>query len=254
MTTPDDATDWLLYHEPRRSVRMRLFCFHHAGGGASMYRSWPQDLPDDIGVAAVQLPGREFRLKEPCITELPRIVTRLTELLGPLLDRPYALFGHSMGASIAFELAHELRRCGQPTPVHLGVSARIAPHLRSRFRPMRELSDAELIEQLRRVGGIPAHVAAEPELMALVIPLVRADYEIVDNYRYEPEEPLDCPVTGFWGRSDILATESEVRAWGDHTRGGFDLHELPGDHFFVNHSRSTVQALLLRGIEAAQAS
>jgi surfactin synthase thioesterase subunit len=247
----DDSAEWLMFGGARAAARVRLFCFHHAGGAASMYRKWAEELPPEVDTFAIQLPGREFRIKEAPLTKLETILQEVLRVLEPRLDRPFAFFGHSMGATIAFELARELRRRGARQPVHLGVSGRIAPHLRSRFRPVQQLSDAELVTQLRKAGGLPDYILNEPELMAHVLPLVRADYTLVDNYQYVPEPPLACSISAFWGQGDVLATQDEVSQWRQHTAGSFTQHGFPGDHFFLAHARPDVLRILRAALAPA---
>ncbi len=242
------SSDWLLFGEPDARPEARLFCFHHAGGGASLYRDWSLEAPDWLGVQAIQLPGRQFRIREPLLTDLSMIDRALVDVIEPLLDRPYAFFGHSMGATVAFSLISELRRRGLPLPVHLGVSGRIAPHVLSRSRPARELSDEELVERLKRFGGIPEQAFRDPTLMAAMLPLVRADYEIVDNYRYVPEPPLMCDITVFWARDDDTADENEVAAWARHTTGDFNRHAYDGGHFFVLTHAREIREILYRAL------
>jgi surfactin synthase thioesterase subunit len=247
----DDSTEWLMFGGKRAAARVRLFCFHHAGGAASMYRKWAEELPQEVDTFAIQLPGREFRIREAPLTKLEAILQELVRVLGPQLDRPFAFFGHSMGATVAFELARELRRRGASQPVHLGVSGRIAPHLHSRFKKVQQLTDAELVAKLRQVGGLPDYVLNEPELMAHVLPLVRADYVIVDGYQYVPEPPLACSVSAYWGQRDVLATEDEVSQWRQHTTGNFTLHGFPGDHTFLANARPDILRILRAALEAA---
>ncbi len=247
----DESSPWLLPGDRSDQARARLFCFHHAGGGASMFFPWSKASPPDIHVVSVQMPGREHRIREDCITTLSPVVQTIARVLEPWLDLPYAMFGHSMGASIAFETARELRRGGQPMPVHLGVSGRIAPHLRSRFSPVHTLDDSELIDRIRSAGGMPAHVVSEPELLELVLSVIRADYCIVDDYRYAPEPPLACSISAHYGQDDILANASEVEAWREHTEGSFSSHGHTGDHFFVNEHRASIQGIVERALQAA---
>lgn len=242
----DNSSDWLLFGASKVPARARLFCFHHAGGAGSMYRRWADEAPVGLSVYAVQLPGREFRLREQPFTRVEPLVQELMRVLEPRLDLPFAFFGHSMGATVAFELARELRRREARGPVHIGISGRIAPHVRSRFTPVHELKDAELVDRLRRMGGLPEHVLREPELMAIVLPLIRADYSIVDNYQLTPEPPLSCPMTVFWGHNDIVVKQEEAAGWQQYTTGRFSLHGFPGDHFFINNAGREMQQLLYR--------
>jgi medium-chain acyl-[acyl-carrier-protein] hydrolase len=245
----DTMAQWLMFGGTRAAARARLFCFHHAGGAASMYRRWMDDLPPEFDLYALQLPGREFRIREEAFTQLEPLVQEVVQVLTPLMDRPLVLFGHSMGATVAFELARELRRRGVSQPLLLGVSGRIAPHFRSRFTPVQELTDAQLVEKLKNVGGLPDYVLNEPELMAHVLPLVRADYKIVDNYRLVPEPPLSCPIAAFHGLNDILTNQEEITGWQQHTTGKFTVQGFPGDHFFLANARREILQALRSGLQ-----
>jgi medium-chain acyl-[acyl-carrier-protein] hydrolase len=216
-----------------------------------MYRKWADELPPELELFAIQLPGREFRIREKCFTQVEPLVQEVLRVLEPLMDRPFAFFGHSMGATVAFELARELRRRGARQPVVLGISGRIAPHCRSRFRPVQELTDAQLVEKLKEVGGLPEYVLNEPELMAHVLPLVRADYKIVDDYRLIPEPPLSCSISAFYGLGDVLTTQEEISGWQQHTTGKFTMQGFPGDHFYLTHARGDILRTLRDGLQQA---
>lgn len=213
-----------------------------------MYRKWVDDLPPELDLYAVQLPGREFRIREASFTQLEPLIQELVRVLNPLLEQPFALFGHSMGATVAFELARALRRRGARQPLMLGASGRIAPHFRSRFTPVQELTEAQLVEKLRKSGGLPDYVINEPELMAMVLPLVRSDYKIVDGYRLAPEPPLTCPIAAFYGLNDALTTPEEISGWQQHTTGAFSVQAFPGDHFFLANARREILSTLSRGL------
>jgi medium-chain acyl-[acyl-carrier-protein] hydrolase len=212
--------------------RIRLFCFPFAGGNGQIYRSWQADLPPEIGVFAVELPGRGTRFREPAIDDMTKLIAVLQEMLAPLLDRPFALFGHSMGAGIAYEAARHLAGPGGRPASHLFVSARRAPGLPSRRRRIDSLDDAELLEELRDLGGTPEEVLREPELMALLLPMLRADFRLNDGYTPLPEPRLACPLTVFGGRSDPEAFEHELEWWRTLAGGAFDLRLFPGGHYY----------------------
>jgi surfactin synthase thioesterase subunit len=223
---------------------MRLFCFPHAGGGASVYRTWPNDLPAAIEVCAVQLPGREDRLSEPPHASAGPLVHALVAALGPLLDRPFALFGHSMGALVAFELARHLRRLRAPEPVHLFVSAKGAPALPYPLREISSLPDAEFVRRICELAGTPPEVLANADLRAILLPLLRADFAICDRYVHAPEPPLACPISAFGGVDDVYAGRDALEAWHRETRARFSLRIMPGGHFFLQPARGQVLAAI----------
>jgi medium-chain acyl-[acyl-carrier-protein] hydrolase len=221
---------------------LRLFCLPYAGGGASIFRRWSAGLPGSVEVCPIQLPGRETRLKEPPFTRLSPLLHALGDAVRPYLDRPFALYGHSLGALIAFELARYLRRTGNPGPVHLLASGRAAPQLRPPHEAINALPEPEFVERVRALGGTPDAVLADRELRKILVPLLRADFSILETYSYTDEPPLDCPITVFGGLQDPRAGTPELQAWRVQTAAHFSVQMLPGDHFFLR----TAQDLLLR--------
>jgi medium-chain acyl-[acyl-carrier-protein] hydrolase len=223
---------WLTQPHPRPDARLTLICFPHAGGDASAYRPWARDLPPTIEVRPVQPPGRQNRLGEAALTSVDAIVAAVAPLVAVLGDRPYAFFGHSMGATVAFETARWLRRAGQVGPTTLLVSGRTAPHLPPRARRLHQLPPAEFISEIVRLRGTPAEVLQHPELAAIIVPVIRADMTAAETYTYRPEAPLNCPITAFGGTTDGMATPADVAAWSQHTTGTFTQHTITGGHFF----------------------
>jgi len=229
-------------------AHLRLFCFPYAGGGASAYRGWAASLPADVEVCPVQLPGRESRLREPAFVRPEPLVLALADVLQPLLDLPYAFFGHSLGALIAFELARELRRRAQPLPVHLFVSARRAPQVPARERPIHDLPEEEFLAELRKLKGTPEEVLQHAELMRLLGPVLRADFAVNETYAYVAGEPLDLGISAFGGLGDEEVTREDLAQWSDHTRGPFRLRMLPGDHFFLHSGRDLITESVARDL------
>jgi medium-chain acyl-[acyl-carrier-protein] hydrolase len=219
---------------------MRLFCFPYAGGGASVFRAWARDLPKDVEVAAVQLPGRESRLIEEPFGEIGEIVQALTSAVRPFLDRSYAFFGHSMGTLVAFELARELRRRGERGPVRLIVSGHRAPQLCRRRGAIHHLPQNDFVAELRRLNGTPEEVLHDPELMSVVLPTLRADFGACERYVYQPDDPLNCPISAFGGLQDPDVARDDLAAWREQTRGELVLRMLPGDHFFLRAGTARV--------------
>jgi medium-chain acyl-[acyl-carrier-protein] hydrolase len=235
---------WVTCLRSNAQVRLRLFCFPYAGGAASIFRAWPDALPPSIQVCPIQLPGRENRLREPVYTRLEPLVQALTPALQPYLDMPYAFFGHSLGALIAFEIIRIFIRQNSPGPIHLFVSGHTAPQVPDKDPPIHQLSKPEFIKVLGRLNGTPKEVLQNAELMELLIPLLYADFTINETYVYAAGEPLDCPISAFGGLQDDQVNRYDIAAWRDQTRGAFTLRMLPGDHFFLHSARS----LLLRTI------
>jgi surfactin synthase thioesterase subunit len=234
------------FSAPPRTARVasRLFCLPYAGGGASIFRSWAKDLPAEIHVVPVEYPGHGCRIREPLLRRMPEMVRSLADDIEPLARDDYSLFGHSMGALIAFELARELRRRGLRNLRHLFVCARTAPHT-PRTRPdTYDLPDDEFIAELQRLDGTPPEVLADRELLDFVLPSVRADFELVETYRHEPAEPLHCGITAAGGAHDVDVGEADLRSWSEHTRAGCRVEVLDGGHFFPFDDWPRVRGLL----------
>jgi medium-chain acyl-[acyl-carrier-protein] hydrolase len=229
---------WFARPGTNPQARLRLFCFPYAGGGALIYRSWHKFLPRDVELLAVQLPGRETRLKEAPFTGLFTLVRTVAPVLLPLLDKPFAFFGHSLGALLSFEMARQIRREYGMRPAHLFVSGRGAPHLRRVHSPIHALPEAELVEELRNLNGTPEAVLEHKELLKLVLPALRADFSLCENYEYYDEEPLDCPISTYGGLEDKDTGVDRLEAWRDQTTASFSLSTFPGDHFFLHSSQS----------------
>lgn len=244
------ATDsWILLRNPNPAATLRLFCFPYAGGGALIYRTWAEGLPGSVEVCPVQLPGRENRLSETPFRRLSTLADAVATSIIKYTDKPFAFFGHSMGAKLAFEVARRLRREGNCQPVHLFVSGSSAPHLPETGRPLHELPKELFIEELRRLNGTPKEVLDHPELMDLVIPMLRADFEMVQTYTYTEEVPLGCPITAFGGLEDVEVPRTELAAWSEHTRAAFTVRMFPGDHFFLNRKTSPLLPTLARELQ-----
>jgi len=198
-------------------------------------------LPSEIDVCAVQLPGRGSRFRETPFCRVSAPVPALAEGLVPVLDRPFALFGHSMGAVIAFELARELRRRGKAAPALLVVSGHQGPRRPDKEPPFSHLPDAEFLEEVRRrYDGIPPEVLAEEELLQLLLPVLRADIQVLETYVRAEEPPLDCPVSAFGGEGDPHVSVEDLEAWREETRGAVRVTTFPGGHFFVETARTEV--------------
>lgn len=239
-------TPWLPGYKENPGARMRLFCFPYAGGNAASFRPWPRFLPSSVHVSPVQPPGRGERLAEPPFKHLPDIIEALGPALLPFLDKPFAFFGHSMGALIGFELTRWLRRTKNPMPVHLLVSGRQAPQFSEDDLPSYDLPEAEFIQRLRELNGTPHEVLDHPELMQLMLPLLRADFEVCETYRLEVEPPLDCPLTVFGGAGDTEVPPDRLEPWREHTTSSFSLHMFPGDHFFIHSAQNEITRLISR--------
>jgi medium-chain acyl-[acyl-carrier-protein] hydrolase len=242
------AKAWFPYWKRQPGARLRLFCFPFAGGSASALHRWAS-LGPSVEVVAVQYPGREARFHEPPFKRIPALVDSLGPVMLPLLDRPFAFFGYSLGSLVSLMLAYWLRRSGAPAPRGMMVAAGTPPRLclpRATFT----LSDEALIDELRRYGAAPPQVLAHRELMELMLPMVRADFEMVDTFVHPDEAPLAVPMAVWGGEEDSRPSPDTLAAWREHTTQDFSLELLPGGHFFIHSAaqqlREAVERTLLR--------
>jgi medium-chain acyl-[acyl-carrier-protein] hydrolase len=233
---------------------LRLFCFPYAGGSAELYRSWQRWFPPEIDICLVHLPGRGRRISEQAFTRAMALVNEIANRMVEHINVPYALYGHSMGALISFELARELCRRGNPGPRHVFVSGRSAPHWPRTQMATFQLSDDEFKAELSRLNGTPRDVLASPELMELFISLLRADFEIVETYEFHPTERLSCPITVYGGLHDEHVPIESCRAWQEQTSAVCKIRMVDGDHFFIRTPRTDFVAAFRADILSAAPS
>ncbi len=244
MAFPAAQMDWFVVPRPRPHARLRLFCFPYAGGASTAYREWPHAVLHDVEVVLVELPGRGRKIREPLHTRMEPLIQELAEVIEPQLTQPFAFFGHSMGALIAFELTHYVHQRWGYMPQKLYLSGREAPHVPDPREAFHLLPDHELINKLKTLNGTPREVLENKELMELMLPIIRADFAVCENYQYTPREPLPCPITVFGGKHDNNVPIEGLQEWQRHTSSHFQLHVLPGDHFFIHQSKETLFYLL----------
>ena len=225
-------------------ARVRLLCIPYAGGSSRIFQPWLELVPAGVDLWAVESAGRGSRIAEPPAETLEPLVDELLAAVVPDLDVPLAVFGHSMGALVAFELARSLRRRDLAEPVALFLSGHQAPQLPPRESPTRDLSDPEFVQRLRRLGGTPEELLEHEDLLEVFLPLLRADFAAIESYEYRDEPPLGCGITAFGGLGDRLVGREQLEAWRVHTVGRFDLHLLPGGHFFLYQSAASLLALV----------
>lgn len=241
--------NWFCCPQPLSQANVRLFCFPYAGGNAAIFFSWVRLIPRNVELWAVQLPGHGERIAETPRSSIEALVPELAAAIAPLLDRPFAFLGHSMGATLAFELVRHLRRQGYPEPLSFFASAQKAPQLPRQDPVTHTLPHDEFIAELRRLNGTPAEVLDHSELLELLLPVIRADFAVCETYTYYEDQPLNCPIVAFGGLADPDIERSELEAWHDQTNVAFSLRMFPGDHFFLNTSRNLVLQMLLRDLE-----
>ena len=250
-TTPSTVatTPWLASFKPNSRARVRLFCFPYAGGGAHIYRTWPNGLPASVEVCPIQLPGRGARMMEEPFTQMSSLVEATAEALLPYLeDKPFACFGHSMGALVSFEFARQLRSRNGPQPIHLFVSGCFAPDIPDPD-PIHTLPDSELLAEVRRLNGIPKEAQENAELMRLMLPTLRADCTVTETYTPTKEPPLDCPISAFGGLQDQMVSREDLEAWRQQTTASFLLRMFPGDHFFLQTAQPLLLQILARELQ-----
>jgi surfactin synthase thioesterase subunit len=229
---------WLPLRGPVGSADgMPMYCLPHAGAGASAYRPWLGRL-SGVSVRAVQPPGREGRFRDPVFTGMSELVGELAEVVIADLERSgaerYAVYGHSLGALVAFELVRALRTRGAPDPAHLFVSGCVAPQYGASDGPsVLGMSRAEVVDMLRRLGGTPEWLLADASVVDMILPAVRADFSVKETYAHRPAEPLAVPLTVIASTADPRADLALQHAWREHTTGAFELHTLVGGHFAV---------------------
>lgn len=241
-TTPNS---WIIYSEISVAPALRLFCLPYAGGNAAVFNSWPAFLPKRVHVCAVELPGRRRRFGETAYNSMPPLVHDLAAVLTEYVDLPYAIFGISFGALIGFELAHEMKKLGHP-PIHLLVANCRAPHLPDEDPPIHALPDSDLLARIQRMGATPDDILQHAELMKLMLPTLRADFELAATYTYSPKRPFALPITAFLGSEDPTLRSGHLTPWREHTRGPYRLEVLRGDHYLGDTGRD----VLLQAISA----
>jgi surfactin synthase thioesterase subunit len=236
-----DSDRWLAYTTVAADHRTNVFCFPFAGGGASFYRAWGQFTPPSIALCPLQPPGREERFMETPLDSMASLVLAAAGALTPHLSRPYALFGHSMGALACFEIVRLLEARGAPLPVHLFVSGAPAPQLASLIAPVYDLPREQLLQAVQRYGGLPEEVLRSTELLDMLVPRLRADFAVTGTYAYVGRPPLHLPITAFTGEDDQIVTPSIVDGWREQTASAFRIERFDGGHFFLaRHAREIV--------------
>lgn len=236
---------------PRKRVRpaLRIFAFPYSGANASMFFPWAMIFPDSIEVSAIQYPGHGDRVGESFSTRIDELVIPITQALLPLMDLPFVLFGHSLGALIVFEITRYLQKSGKAMPRWIFLSGHGAPHLPDRNPRIHNLPDEEFIRKIISLGGMEEGIISNNELMELVLPALKADFEVCETYHFNHEKILDCPLSAFGGLEDPYVTKEELYAWKDHTQKEFLVRMFPGDHFYLNNSRHLLIQMMMKDLK-----
>lgn len=245
-STPDR---WLVGGRKESTAPLRLFAFPYAGGSASAFRQWHKSMPPNIDFFALQLPGREMRFSEPKLTYFVTAMEAIVTALRPHLNQPFAFFGHSLGAWLAFESVRCLRRMGGPAPVHLFLSGGSAPQVQDPIPGYNRFSDAEFIKSVTRYGGMAEELLENKDLMDLFLPTLRADFSLLETYKYFEEPPLDCPISVFGGLDDPEAPRAKLAAWNIHTTKTFRISMFPGNHFYLNQHQAALTGEIIRALD-----
>ncbi|MGC9498420.1 thioesterase II family protein [Streptomyces sp. WG7] len=241
---------WVRRYHPSDESPIRLVCLPHAGGSAPFYFPMSQSLAPAVDVLSVQYPGRQDRRDEPGITDIGVYADRLTAELVPWLDRPLALFGHSMGAVLAFEVTRRLERDHGVSPVRIFASGRRSP---SSFRheTVHLRDDDGIVAEMRALSGTDSRILGDEEILRMVLPAIRSDYTAIENYRAALEDTVLAPVTVLTGDADPRTSREEADAWERHTTGGFGIHRFPGGHFFLASHQERIMKLVSEELAAA---
>src|SRR5215211_355917 len=233
-----ENSSWVRRFHPAPGARTRLICFPHAGGSATYFFPVSRAMSPAVDVLAIQYPGRQDRRAEPCVDDLRKLADLVVDELQSWVGRPVTLFGHSLGATLAFEVAVRLQQDGT-VPLGLFASGRRAP-CRYRDERVHQADDDTLVADLKRLSGTDSQMLDDDEVLRMILPAMRSDYRAAETYRYEPGPKLRCPVVALVGDDDPQVTIDEAGAWGEHTTGGFDLRVFPGGHFYLNSHAAAV--------------
>lgn len=229
---------WLTNFNQSEKNKTRLFAFPYSGSGAIAYHSWaPYFSQYEIDLIGIQLPGRENRRNEKLITNLTELTDLLFEIISPMANIPFAFLGHSMGGLIAFELTQKLQNSKLPLPQHLFISGLRTPDMPNPNPELHQLSDSKLLKKIAEYGGTPSAILNNIELMALLLPIIRADFELFETYRYKASEPLRCPITLFSGSEDNIVRPAYLKNWETHTTKVLNQAIYSGNHFFIQENK-----------------
>jgi medium-chain acyl-[acyl-carrier-protein] hydrolase len=245
-----EHTPWMAFRASKPRARLRVFCIPYAGSGASIFRSLALSVPDSIDLCPIQLPGRESREREPPFSRLSPLVAAMRTELAPWLDLPYVLFGYSMGALVAFELARALRHDGAAEPRQLFVAGRRAPRRREPRPLVHTLPRAEFVQELVTYGATPPTLLESPDVLDFYLPLLRADFAVCETYEYRANGAIGCPITVYGGNRDPFVTRDDLDAWALETTGSCLVRVFEGGHFFLHSCWSVVLRSFLQDLSA----
>lgn len=242
----ESANPWVNVTHENPNAKLRMFTFHYAGGAKSLYRDWYKDLPRDVEICAIQLPGREDRLNETPYRDFFPMIQAATKAIMPYLDRPYVVFGHCMGGLTGFEVVRQLRRQSAELPLHFFVSSFIGPQIPKPERRsiIFNIPEGMVDDFFVELGGTPQEVLDNLGLMTLARVVMDADLDLLRSYEYIDEEPLDLPITTFGAVQDKLVIVDEIEQWKKQTTKGYELTMYPGNHFYMQMHRAYLMRTL----------
>jgi medium-chain acyl-[acyl-carrier-protein] hydrolase len=223
---------WIVAGVRPKTPDVRIICFSSAGGSAFQFRQWDSHASGRSEFLGIQIPGHDERFREPLLRRADAIIENIGPSLLGVSDRPFVLFGHSLGALLAFEFARWARRQGAAGPMRLIVASRSSPRVKPEYAPVHELPEQDFMRVLRLYGGTTDSILENQEVMRHFVPIIRADLEVNRLYSYRREPPFEFPITAIWGDSDPVTTKAEVEGWCAETNGVFNLMTVPGGHFF----------------------
>jgi medium-chain acyl-[acyl-carrier-protein] hydrolase len=241
-------SSWFTTYKPNPHALFRMFCFPHAGAGASIFRSWASSLPKEIELCGIQYPGRETRSEEPPLRSMAAVLNALAPAIVPFLDLPFVFAGYSMGSLISFELSRALFRERGLKPEHAFFCAAKAPHIREKMQ-LHQLPAREFLMELIHMNGIPADVLRHADMVRHILPILRADFSICETYKYEPGALLEFPITAYGGERDPRVERQDLEAWSCHAGMYFSSAIFSGDHFFLRTAHSSLLRAIVRELQ-----
>jgi len=250
MPIKSSPSPWIARRVPRENASLRLFCFPHAGAGSVIFKDWYADFPAHVEVCAIEPPGRLARRSEPLIRTMSEFAAALEVALDPYLDMPFAFFGYSLGAVMAFECARAIRRHKKIEPTHLLVAAAKAPQLPRRLAPISHEPEPVFVRELeRRYGPFETMIKAEPEMFGMILDIMRVDLGMLEGYRYQAEPGFDCPILAIGGTDDVSVVSGDLEGWREQTCRAFRTQLLPGGHFFLRAHGKQLRDLVRNEIQ-----
>ncbi len=231
------------------SEGVKIFCFPYSGGSAQVFLPFTENLPNGMGLHAFEMPGRGRRFRDDLLETMPAMVKEAVDGVIPLMQNSVSLFlGHSIGGIIAFETARELRRRHLPLPLHLFVSGARAPQLPQREETLYDLPFDDFVHKLKTLGGTPDEILENREMLEIIVPILKKDFQVFETHTYEREPPLDCPITAFGGSGDKFFKAADFEAWADQTSVLFAKHMLDGGHFIIHSHAADILNIMIQTV------